>query len=311
MGIVFIIIMFVLYALQSFTCKLYSDSYPGKESLSSPVFTIVSGLIVSAVSFLFTYTMSDGFSAQPMTVLLALFNALALVLYNASLIKASTTGPYSVLMVFLIAGGIILPTVSSIFFDENENLTWIKLICIAVIIVSVYLISNKGKETYENKKVFFLACFCLALGNGAYGSLINVQQKLTTVAEKEEMIALSYLFAVLISAVMLAVKEKKQFLAGFKQSKRSCVFLLVCSVITAMAIQVMAYLFSLSEEGFLDIGILATLDNAGTFILSTALSCIFFKEKLTVKNVIGIIFMCAAAICISAYGKELVIHLGF
>ncbi len=306
MGIPFIILMFVLYALQSFTCKLYSDNYPGRESLSSPVFTIVSGLTVSVVSFV--YALSGGFELSFATTGLAIFNALALVLYNASLIKASANGPYSVLMIFLIAGGIILPTVSSIFFDENENLTWVKLISIAVILISVYLVSNKGKETYGNKKTFFLACFCLALGNGAYGSLINVQQKLSGVAEKEEMIALSYLFAVIISAIMLATQEKKQFFSAFRQSRKSCFFLILCSVITALAIQVMAYLFSISgKDQFFDISILTTLDNAGTFLLSTALSCIFFKEKLTFKNVVGIILMCAAAICISAYGKELII----
>ncbi len=304
MGAIFIIIMFVLYALQSFTCKIYSDNYPGKESLSSPVFTIVSGLTVSLVSFVFA--LSGGITLTYPTVILALFNALALVLYNTSLIKASANGPYSVLMVFLIAGGIILPTASALFF--NDKLTWVKIICILVILVSVYLVSNKGKETYANKTVFFISCFCLALGNGAYGTLLNIQQELTGAVQKEEMIALSYLFAAVISGIILASKEKKSFSAAFKQSKKSCVFLILCSVITALAIQVLAYLISISEEtAFLDINILYTLDNAGTFLLSTALSCIFFKEKLTFKNIIGIIFMCAAAICIVVYGQELVI----
>ncbi len=285
----------VIYTLQSLLTRYYSASYPGREELSSPVFTIVSGLLVTLVTFAFA---GFKFEASPITLILGLCNALAIVLYNTSLIKASATGPYSITMVFLIAGGIIIPAIVAAFFGDDLNI--IKIFAILVVLVSVYLIARKEGEVYQNKKAFFLSCIGLAIGNGIYGTLLDVQQRLTLPEgmeispEKEEMVIITYLVGVLISVVILLAREKKDFLGAMKQSKKSLVFLISASLVVAFAINLFVYVLAL-----IDTTILYTFDNSLVFLLSVAFSCLFMGENLSKMNVIGCITMCAALVCIS------------
>lgn len=285
----------VIYTLQSLLTRYYSASYPGREELSSPVFTIVSGLLVTLVTFAFA---GFRFEASPITLILGLCNALAIVLYNTSLIKASATGPYSITMVFLIAGGIIIPAIVAAFFGDDLNI--IKIFAILVVLVSVYLIARKEGEVYQNKKEFFLSCIGLAIGNGVYGALLDIQQRLTLPEgmeispEKEEMVIITYLVGVLISVVILLAREKKDFLGAMKQSKKSLVFLISASLVVAFAINLFVYVLAL-----IDTTILYTFDNSLVFLLSVAFSCLFMGEKLSKMNVIGCITMCAALVCIS------------
>ena len=285
----------VIYTLQSLLTRYYSASYPGREELSSPVFTIVSGLLVTLVTFAFA---GFRFEASPITLILGLCNAIAIVLYNTSLIKASATGPYSITMVFLIAGGIIIPAIVAAFFGDDLNI--IKIFAILVVLVSVYLIARKEGEVYQNKKEFFLSCIGLAIGNGVYGALLDIQQRLTLPEgmeispEKEEMVIITYLVGVLISVVILLAREKKDFLGAMKQSKKSLVFLISASLVVAFAINLFVYVLAL-----IDTTILYTFDNSLVFLLSVAFSCLFMGEKLSKMNVIGCITMCAALVCIS------------
>ena len=76
MGIVLIIALVILmYTLQSLFKRLYTDYYPGDKGLTTPVFAVVCGLIVTAVSFIFSgFTFSCGW----LTVLLGVINAVIL-----------------------------------------------------------------------------------------------------------------------------------------------------------------------------------------------------------------------------------------
>lgn len=279
--------MILLYTLQSLLCKKYSDHYPGKGATASPVFTVVSGFTVVLLSLVLT-----GFQItfSPSTVLLALLNAAALVGYNAFLIGCAQTGAYSVMMVFSIAGGIALPcAVGVIFF--GDPLSPLKLISLLVIFVAVFLVSYRPGEALSRSKLFLPFCVGLGVCNGAYGALLDVQQRLTGTAEREEMVALTYLVATVIALVMLVLRERRGTLAAFRQTKRSLFYLAVCAVVVALAVHVMVYIIPL-----IDVTVLYTFDNAGVFLCSVLASAIFFGERLKPLNAIGCALMCAALV---------------
>ncbi|MBQ8309778.1 MAG: hypothetical protein IJX80_02040 [Clostridia bacterium] len=294
-GFLLIGILIVVSTCQSILTRFYSTSYPGREDLSSPIFTVVSGFVLVIVTFCLA---GFRFEASSQTLIIGLVNALALVLYNTSMLKASANGPYSVTVVFMIAGGIVIPAIVSAFFGDDLN--WVKIISILVVLVSVYLISYKDGENYKNKKLFFIACAGLFVGNGVYGSLIDVHFRLTTSAdmtsspEREEVLIITYLGAALISAVMLIVKTRKDLHALTVQSKKSLGFLIAASVVIAAAVNLVVYTI-----GFVDTTILYTFDNSCVFLLSVLFSCIVFKEKLTRLNVIGCVTLCVALVSMS------------
>ena len=110
-----IIAIVLLYTTQSLFCRLYTERYPGKPEMASPVFTVVSGLIIAAVTFAVA---GFSFSAHWITLLLGIGNALVLFGYNSFLIRASQLGSYAIMMVFSVAGGIILILIGlKIFID--------------------------------------------------------------------------------------------------------------------------------------------------------------------------------------------------
>ena len=242
MYIAFIIALVVLlYTLQSLFTRFYTDNYPGDKSLTTPVFAVVCGLIVTAVSFIFS---GFSFSCGWQTVLLAIANAVVLYCYDAFIIKASATGPYSILMTFSLTGGIVVPAIASWLFPAffGAKFSWVQLVSMLIIFSSVLLISKKegedldSPENREHKTFFLIICTLLGLANGMYGVLLTTQQQITGVGEKEEMVAITFIGAAVISLVQIIIKEKKNTLKAFKQTKISLSFLLFTALVSALAI---------------------------------------------------------------------------
>ena len=298
---VFIIaLVILLYTLQSLFTRLYTDHYPGDKGLTTPVFAVVCGLIVTAVSFIFS---GFNFSCSWLTVLLGLINAAILYGYDAFIIKASATGPYSILMTFSLTGGIVVPAIVSWLFF-SVPFSFVQLISILIIFASVLMISRKEGED-ENKEehkkhrtVFLIICTLLGLANGLYGVLLNTQQELTGVAEKEEMVVVTFMGAALISLIQIIVKEKKNTLEAFRQTKMSLIYLLLTALVSALAINALV----IALEGA-NATLVYTFDNAGVLLLSAIASAILFKEKLSKLNIIGCIIMSIGLICMSQYAN--------
>ena len=294
-GFLLIGILIIVSTCQSILTRFYSTSYPGREDLCSPIFTVVSGFTLVLVTFCLA---GFRFEASQTTLILVLCNALALVLYNTSMLKASANGPYSVTVVFMIAGGIVIPAIVTAFF--GDDLSWVKILAITVVLISVYMISYKDGESYKNKKLFFLSCAGLAVGNGVYGSIIDAHFRLTTPTglttspEGTELLIVTYFGAALISAVMLFFKARGDLPALKKQSKTSVIFLIAASIIIAASVNLVVYTI-----GFVDTTILYTFDNSCVFLLSVLFSCLVFKERLTKLNAIGCVTLCLALVCMS------------
>ncbi len=269
--------LIMVYTFQSFFSKTYSDNYPGHPSASCWVFTIVTGLTVAVVTFA-----ANGFhfEAHWPTILLGVLNATVLILYDLFMIRGAVTGPYSILMVFMLSGGILIPAFTDMFFGNYPSI-W-QWVSIALIIISLYLVSQKKGEQKITGISFFLYCFGLFIANGLYGSLFNIQQNLTGEVEKDEMVTISFLLAAVGAAVVLLILRGKNFFADFKQNKKSGTFLVICSGIKAGAVNLLVFILPL-----VNVTVLYTLDNAGVLLLSVLGSFIFFKEKLSVTNLIG------------------------
>ena len=277
-------VMILMYTLQSIFTRKYSDHYPHQEEFASPVFTIFSGITVVIISIIMC---KFSFEASWQTVLLGVINGFSLILYNTAFIKASRTGPYSVLMVFVIAGGILIPTaVGAIAF--SDRITLVRIICMAVVLVAVPFVCMKDERT-KQQKGFFIACALLGIGNGLYGTMLDVQQRLTGAGEKEEMVAITFFVAVVISCIVLFAQQKRRFFSVMKQTKRSAFYLALASLVVAGAIHLLTAML-----GMMDLALLYTFDNSGVLMFSVLCSWIFFKEKLSLKNWLGCAAMCIA-----------------
>ena len=177
-------------------------------------------------------------------------------------------------------------------------LSILKWLGVALVIVGVYLASYKGREGNGTRSsiAFIPLCLCLALCNGAYASLTDIQQRLTGGDEKEEMVAITYGVAAVMSLLLVLLKSRGSF-APFKQSRRSLVYLALTSVIVGLAINILVIVIPLLN----DITVLHTFNNSGILVCSAILSYIFFKERFTKINVIGCAVMCAALMLVASF----------
>ena len=296
MSAVFIAFLITLATFQSLLCRQYSEHYPGEEAMSSPVFSVISGLIVAVVTFAFA---GFSFSVQWPTLVLGIANAVTLFLYNTCMIKAANSGPYSVLMTCMLAGGIIVPAVVN-FFAFGTQLSIIQIISIVVIFAAIYIVSYKEGEG-KGSLGFYLACVGLFLSNGAYGALLNAQQEITGSAEKEEMIKLTYFGCMLISTIYLLATRGKTFVRALRQTKRSLFYLLSCSVVISLATNLLVFILPL-----INATVLYTFDNSGVLLVSVLISHFFFREKLTRLNWLGCALMCLALVCVSVFSPEFI-----
>ncbi len=290
-------LMVALYAFQSFFCKKFTLSYPGDEKNTTPVFTIFGGLVVAIVTLGFS---GFDFNAQPLTIIFGLANAFALYFYNFFMIKASACGPYSVLIVFSIVGDIVIPALVK-YLGFNEGMTGPAICFLILIVMSVYLMSVKPKDDEEKDKVslkFILFSLGLGISNGAYGSILAVQQKITGEGEKEELIIVTFLTAAVVSLITL-LSRKTNLKSAFYQSRKSMTFLCIYALIAAFAINSLVVLMMLNVST----GVLYTVQNAGVMLMSVALSMIFFKEKLSKAGTIGCILMTIGLIGIMAFAN--------
>jgi len=292
--------MIVLYTLQSLFTKLYTDSYPGESDMASSVLTVVSGATVVILTF-FCFSLCK-FTPNPWSILIGAMNALALFGYNRFIVRASGSGPYSVVMMFNISGGIIIPIIASLIMGWDTSWSTpfkiiLNSVCIVTIIVAVWLVSQKAEGAEEKQRVtlpFLLSCFGLAVCNGVYGLFLTLQQETPAAGgegNRDEMVIVTFLVAALLAFITGLVKTKGKFLPHFRQSKKSLCYLIATSIVFTLAINVIVMIIP-----HFDTTILYTLDNSSVLIMSVLISAIFFGEKLSPRNIVGITLMCIALV---------------
>ncbi|MBQ9805368.1 MAG: hypothetical protein IJW49_02510 [Clostridia bacterium] len=293
MEYLFLAIFIIVCTGQSLFCRLYSNHYPGDPDASSSVFSMISGFVVLLVALIMC---GFDFAPKPMTLLIGFLNGIALIVYNAMMVKASNKGPFSVQMVCALAGGILVPAFINLA-RGTEKLSLLQWIAVAIVIVSIVMISLKKDDQKITNFSFFIFCAGLFLFNGLYGALLNVQQEETGVGDKEEMIVITYGVAVLVSLIEALIKRRKKFASDFRQTKKSALFLLICALATATSVNLLVALIDMMP----DTTVLYTFDNAGVLLFSVISACIFFREKLSALNAVGCLTLGAGLIMISVF----------
>ena len=86
-----VILLVMLYTMQSLLTKLYTDRYPGKADMASTILTVISGVTVAVITFVCFELCS--FTLNWWCILIGVLNALALYGYNYFIVKASQSGP--------------------------------------------------------------------------------------------------------------------------------------------------------------------------------------------------------------------------
>ncbi len=201
-------------------------------------------------------------------------------------------------------GGLLVPCVTGIFlFNEAMSLwQWLGL---AMFMVSVYFLASDSKKEYKafTKKTFIMLLLCFLSGG-----LVMVVQKYFAIYSPQGNVALYSaltfgLNALFMGGSLLAVsffKKKKE--DGTTQRlypvKRLNNELLVYGGLLALALFAINQLVTTMAKS-VSSAILFTVSSALSILITCIVGTLVFKEKITVKKIIGIVVGFASIVIVS------------
>lgn len=281
----------LLFTFQSLFCKLFSQRHDcGSSALTSTVFSICYGLFTGIVTFLVA---GLRFAPSKETLLLGLMNAVALLVYNQAMVRASCQGPYSFQMLCSMFGGTVVPMVYGAVF-LNESLSGVQLCAIGLMLGAFVLLNWKGLRLKGSSGGFFFWCAALFLANGFYGVLLNQQQLIMQGQQRNEMIMLTFLGMAVLSLLLQLIQEPKALGRGLRMTPRALLYLLICCISAATACHLILYVLTR-----VDATILYTVQNGGVLVLSVLCSCVLFHEKISKIQAAGIALSVVSIVMLS------------
>lgn len=290
LNVAFLLGLALIYTFQSLFAKLFSDRYTGEAKFSSPVFSVIYGLVIGLATLAI-----NGFVYRPsvLTLTMGLLNSVIIFLYNLALIESSRRGPYSFVMICNLSGGLLMP-LFALSILRIETLSLVRGIGVVLMLCSFVLLNLKGEKQEKPGKGFFFWVLLLSVVNGTFSVLLSLQTHYMAGAERSEMLVTTFLFGGVISLVYLVLIARKKTVAVFRMSWKSLLFALGSCVAATAAANLVMYLYSIMSDTVVN-----ATNQGGILVFSVLVSMIFFRERMNWKQVIGAVVSLVAVILLN------------
>ena len=270
----------------SITKKYYTDKEPTGLS-GGFVFNAVSSLIAAVVLLcwgrfgtLSIFTLVLGVAFGAVTALQGITN-----------IAALQVGPMSYTSVIISFSTLISALSGVMFFDER--LDWPQIVGIVLMLASFVLATkNDGNEKKANLKWIFL-CLIAFIATGGIGVMQKVHQSSTFKDELNAFLIVAFVSSAIICAIFSTILKKRESRfsgekAKEKKSKKQVWLLLEIMIASGVCVAVNNK-FNLYLSGVMDSAVFFPIVNGGGLVLTTIVAVLLFKEKLTIKQWIGVV----------------------
>jgi drug/metabolite transporter (DMT)-like permease len=201
--------------------------------------------------------------------------------------------------------GYVMPIILA-FTIYNETITEIKIIGIVLTLLAVVLTSIKKnkKDAFEKPYMAFLPAI-IFVGSGICDSIVQYTEKVYFKSGGFEMFStLIFSTAFLIGVSIALVRDFKNGTSSF--SPKNIMAGIVLGIPNYFSIY---FLFkALNVERF-ESSVVFPINNIGIVLASTLLSVLFFKEKLTLLNLIGFVFAIISIVLMSPIITEYIQNL--
>jgi len=209
------------------------------------------------------------------TIVLGFLFGVITALSNFYKMCALTSGPMHITLL-VTTSSMIIPTMSGVFFGERFSLS--KLILVVILIGFIYLSFDKTDNKKTNKK-WWLFCALAFFFQGSIGVL----QKIHQFSEYKGELNGFLLVAFICSLIYSRIRTKKSYReVGFR--KKHIIFAIVCGVCT----YTMNFL-NLRLSGLIPSQLFFPIVNGSAIVLSSLMAVVIFKEKLSKKQLIGLV----------------------
>ena len=240
--------------------------------------------VVCLAAFLIFLVSALGKEVSVFTLALGLVFGVVTVLYTAFNMLALSRGPLHVTTLIVMASMIVTALYDAIV--SRQMLAPSKLIAIAVLFVFIVLSVGKKDETTAKRGWLFF-CGAAFVTSAAIGILQKIHQGSPYRAETAPYLACAFFCSTLFALVMsLIVKNNTA------EAEKTAPLSPWLAVLVAAVCGVCMYVehdFNLKLSGLLPSEIFFPLTNGGVLFLNTLAALVLFKEKLTKKQLVGLI----------------------
>lgn len=280
-----------IYTCQSLAASRFPVYYPGKPERSSRVFSVLYGLSVTVITVVFALCSGASMHFSPLTLLLGSANGLVLAMYNQLLLRASAMGPYSVVMLFLLSGGICWPMLWNL--RCGVPLTVLQWVGIAVMLSAFLLIHLPARGEAKVSGKFLLTCAVLGFINGLYGIFMDAQQTSLQNSENAGMIIMTFGVSAVLSLFFLIPGGRGSLPArlrsDFRMTPAALLWAAASFLSAATAVNILMLLL-----GMIPAAVVYAVTNGGVLLCSVAISLLFLHEKASLRKIIGLaVGLCA------------------
>ena len=247
----------------------------------------ITGMIAYKGNFSIDEIMNAGwlpFSVGLGILFITIFNVMALTSQKSGLSVAAVASKMS----------LVIPVIAGIWLYE-ESLGWIKAVGIVVALVSVVLSSLKKRENTKLDKSLLILPLLLFAGSGAIDTIIKYAETTYVSNGKEPLFSAVCFLSAFTVGIGILIYEA--FKGRFIKPK---------SIVAGVALGIPNY-FSIffiimALKTDMASSVVWPINHVGTVLFTSILGILLFKERMSVRNYVGV-GLAIAAIIVIAFAK--------
>jgi len=187
---------------------------------------------------------------------------------------------------------LVIPVIAAILL-YNESVTWQKITGIILAVAGIILTSIKSNKTTKAEWLVYLLPFLIFLGSGLSDTLINMVNQNFTLLAADYFTAVLFTTSALFGMVFLLI----MLLTGKSVFQFKNLFWgIALGIPNYFSIH---FLFLALKESPWESSVVFPVNNMGIVILSAVFGLLFYKEKFTIINWIGLLISLGAIAIIS------------
>lgn len=280
--------LFLLIALLAGTTKGYCGKKTSgyTNSLRDATFAnVIRMLLCIVIGFVLIVLSGDFRKIIPSrdTLFISALSGISTAVFVVTWLISVKKGAYMMLDIFLTLGVLIPLIASNLFLHEViKPSQWIG---IAVLLAAVTIMCSYNNSI---KARLTLSSFALLVVSGIANGIADFSQKLFTVRVPDGSAAVfnfyTYVFAALVLIISFALTGKTEPVGSKSTAKNILGYILIM----ALCLFANSY-FKTAAARYLSAVLLYPLNQGCALILSAIMAAVLFKEKITLKAVIGIL----------------------
>ena len=290
-----IAIILMVRVVQQYTNKSSSMLMP-KTLYGNTTYFMLQNLL-AAVSAVILLLISGEFSKIDLpTILYSGFSGIMLVICSACGLYAVRAGTMALSSMFSTAGLIVPCIAGIILYDEKMRL--MQWLGIALFLCAAFLLISSGKKIkadFSPKTILLLIGAMLSNG---------ITMTLQTVFKREvvggSVTAFSFLSFIIPALILLSFMSGYRVKAPEQCKEKPEKKLILLALVSAIVLFVINQLATTAADKVQPV-VLFTFINGGNTIIAAVMAALVFKEKLTVKSVLGIVLGIGALVIIKAF----------